>query len=283
MMKKIIILLTMLILAANLVSAAGFDDILNEIEGQKLPGPVSALFNNQNINIELTLVDGSVTTYGIVTKSSKVQTAQVGALDSPTLIVKTTEATVTKIQDSDNQLATLQASLKDGSISYTAVGFVNKVKFGMSSFFVKIASLFSSNKESTVLEDTADEDKKEDLKGSVETEDKEEIKEDEKPEKEVEVEILESDEDLANPTVEITKKGFDPKEITVKVGETVTWKNVRSGSLNKAMIIGTGGCISAKSGLLFPEETYSYKFDRAMRCTIVDGFTTTTVSTVIVE
>ncbi len=278
----------MLILAATLVSAEGFDDVLKDVEGQKLPGPVSALFNNQNINIELTLADGSATTYGIVTKSSKVQTAQVGALDKPTLIVKTTEATVTKIQDSDNQLATLQASLKDGSISYTAVGFVNKVKFGMSSFFVKIASLFSSKKESTVLEDTADEEKKEDFVEPVEetVEDVEKTKDEEVEDTETgdeEVEVIEDTEDLSNPTVEITKKGFDPKELTVKVGETVTWKNVRSGSLNKAMIIGTGGCIGAKSKLLFPEETYSYKFDRAMRCTIVDGFTTTTVSTVIVE
>jgi plastocyanin len=83
--------------------------------------------------------------------------------------------------------------------------------------------------------------------------------------------------------VEINKNGFDPKELDIKVGDTIVWKNVRSGRLNKVMILGSQLCVNIKSAILMPGEEFSYTFDKAQKCTFIDGITTTQTMKIVIE
>ena len=84
-------------------------------------------------------------------------------------------------------------------------------------------------------------------------------------------------------TVKMTADGFSPDKLYLQAGDTVIWKNVRSGNINKAMIIGVRECSKVRSGFLKSGESYTWTFDTPMTCTIADGIMTTKESKVFVE
>ena len=62
-------------------------------------------------------------------------------------------------------------------------------------------------------------------------------------------------------------KGFDPKEITIKVGSKVTWKNLsptRASTISSTL----GGF---KSERLLPGESWSYTFEKTGTFKYVDA------------
>ncbi len=85
-------------------------------------------------------------------------------------------------------------------------------------------------------------------------------------------------------TVEMTNEGFSKSLLTINAGDTVVWKNVRTGSvLNKAMIIGVRDCRMVKSNFFLPGESFSWTFKKPGECVIVDGIMTTQSSKIIIE
>jgi len=76
--------------------------------------------------------------------------------------------------------------------------------------------------------------------------------------------------------------GFGVKEVKIKVGETVAWKNEREGRQQRAMVLGTQWCAFVKSGFFNPGEVYRVTFNKAGTCTVVDGMYTTELMKVIV-
>ncbi|MDP3698400.1 MAG: hypothetical protein Q8R47_02335 [Nanoarchaeota archaeon] len=87
----------------------------------------------------------------------------------------------------------------------------------------------------------------------------------------------------ATHIVKMTADGFSPDKLYIKVGDTVVWKNTRSGTINKAMIIGVRECREVRSGFLNPGESFSWTFDKPLTCTIADGVMTTKESKVYIE
>ena len=83
--------------------------------------------------------------------------------------------------------------------------------------------------------------------------------------------------------IQVNLKGFDPSTITIKAGDSIQWENVRSGNLNKAMIVGSSPCTKAKSAILMPGETYSWTFNDPVKCVFTDAITITQLMKVIVE
>ena len=80
-------------------------------------------------------------------------------------------------------------------------------------------------------------------------------------------------------TVEILNDKFGTDQITVSVGDTLVWKNVRTGSssLTGAMIIGVRNCADVKSTVFKPGNSFSWTFNEPETCTIVDGIRTTMI------
>lgn len=83
--------------------------------------------------------------------------------------------------------------------------------------------------------------------------------------------------------VTLSGVGFEVKEVRIKVGETVAWKNEREGRQTKAMVLGTQWCAFVKSKMFGPGEVYRATFNKAGTCTVVDGMYTTELMKVIVE
>ncbi len=83
--------------------------------------------------------------------------------------------------------------------------------------------------------------------------------------------------------VELTGEGFVPDKLTIKKGDTVVWQNVRSGQIDKALVIGVRQCAKVRSKFLEPGDSFSWTFDEAVKCTFVDGVMTTVESNVVVE
>lgn len=101
----------------------------------------------------------------------------------------------------------------------------------------------------------------------------------------VEVETIVEEEASTGTThlVQVNLKGFDPSTITIKAGDSIQWENMRSGNLNKAMIVGSSPCTEAKSAILMPGETYSWTFKNPAKCSFTDAITITQLMKVIVE
>src|SRR3989344_1220641 len=113
----------------------------------------------------------------------------------------------------------------------------------------------------TIIEPIAEQEKKEDesASGSLTGNTVAEVKE----------------EEITVHKVKMTADGFKPDKLYIKVGDTVVWENMRSGTINKAMIIGVRECREVRSGFLKPGETFSWTFDQPITCTIADGIMTT--------
>lgn len=81
----------------------------------------------------------------------------------------------------------------------------------------------------------------------------------------------------------LNSDGFEHTQLKIKVGDTVEWKNVRDGTPNLAMVLGVRNCFDVKSGILNNGESFSWTFEEAETCQIVDGILTTKSMKVIVE
>ena len=72
--------------------------------------------------------------------------------------------------------------------------------------------------------------------------------------------------------VEVINETFSPSTLTIKIGDTVTWKNMRDGYYGKVMIVGSRECRTIRSGILEKGQTFSYTFNQTDSCIITDGF-----------
>lgn len=89
-------------------------------------------------------------------------------------------------------------------------------------------------------------------------------------------------------TVEVAENKFTPNTLTIKVGETVTWKNVKAtGKLgSQTSILGVRGVCGGKklvSDDFAPGEEFSYTFDEAGECPYIDIYYTNNAGKIIIE
>jgi len=82
-------------------------------------------------------------------------------------------------------------------------------------------------------------------------------------------------------TVEFNQSGFVPTKLTIKVGDSILWKNSRDKV--KAMVLGSQSCVNVKSEILNPGQTFQWTFTEPLRCPIVDGIYVTAVMNIVVE
>ena len=95
---------------------------------EKVPEFVKNIFGNERITL---YIDGELFV-GLAGEGGKIVEYKKGGIDKPTMNVYTTNDTIDKLIDGDK---TLLEAVKDKSISYQGVGFVNKIKFGIIKIF----------------------------------------------------------------------------------------------------------------------------------------------------
>ena len=273
-MKKIGLLLILFLLTASFAVAhfsRVVDQLAGELEGQEIPSPLGMLFGDEKINVHLSLTNGEEMVVGVITEDDKVKSIDFSALEEVSLNVYASEEAITKIQNSDDQLSALKEAMDDDEISYKAVGFGNKIKFAFASVFSKIAGLFTGEEVDNVDgEDEIEEN------GSVEADTVfEEIEE---------VDEVEEPTGAITHPVPLINTGFDVNgTLEIKVGDSVEWHNIRTGTAKKAMMIGGSGCNKIKSGVFNPGESFSWTFEEAGSCTIIGGIYTTATMKIKVQ
>jgi plastocyanin len=269
-MKKYFTLLTILLLLTTSISAASLDAELGTIEAdfesQEIPKPFDKLVGDERININ---IKDSELVIGLVTEGGKVTQVSTTAITKPTLNIYVSEAFIKKMASSSNPMLVLKEGIETKEVTYKAVGFFKKLKFGVSSFFVKLLASFGSEEELVKTE-------------GVESQPKEELKEEPKVE-EKKTEVIKDiqEVDIEENVVEMTKSGFSPRTLKIGVGETVVFKNVR-GKVG-SMVIGTRSCAKMKSEKFSNGESFEYAFFEPQTCVVVDGFMTTETMRIDVE
>ncbi len=305
---SVILIIFSLLLSSLAVADLSTDVTIlsQQLSGTELTGVAGAMLKSEKVNVYIK--DGENTqVFGLVTEKRKVISLAEGELEEPTLKVFSDLATITSIQNSATPADDLKKALDEGKITYEAVGFFKKVKFGFSNFFTKMfggskddqkdmkeevkEELKNETKEEKKIEQ---EQKKNETEQKVE-EKKEEVKSEEKnettsdnPENETETEVeLEEENEVEvkgeTHTILLQNNGFSPATLNIKAGDTVKWKISRSGTFKNGMIIGTQSCIDIKSKILSNGEEFEWQFNEAGTCTVVDGIITTQISKVIVE
>jgi plastocyanin len=312
-MKRIIIGILFMILSFSVVAESDLSSDLTllarELTGKEIPSAIEPLFGNERVNFYIEFIDGTKTVFGLVSEEGVIKGISQKEVSNPSLKIYLSESAFIKMNNADDPLIALAESIKSGEISYSGVGFFNKLKFSFMSIFSKIDNLFGEeavveidsgetetkegvdesdveetetiNKDDTIEEndnsaEMLDENSNDLLTGEVvaelpKVENTTEIIEDE-TEKEIEEEP-----EFYTYNVELVNTGFGTSELDVFVGDSVIWENVRSGSLKGGMIIGTRNCKAIKSKVFNPGESYSYTFQEPGKCLIVDGIFTTQI------
>jgi len=137
-------LLSTIIISIFLLTLIPAQDIskFEQYVGEELPGIAGTLFGNEKINIQISKENNPTKTIHIVTKDKKLDSVGEGEGTDPTIIAQTDMQTIEQIQESDNILTAFEAALKDGSITYKAVGITKKINFSLLRILVNIINWF---------------------------------------------------------------------------------------------------------------------------------------------
>ena len=148
-MKKVLLIIVMLFLSSTLVMAQQEELIrqqlsqsLAQVKGAELPTPVAVLFGDERANIQITLDTGMPLELYVVSKEGIVQDIDIGQLDDPTIVIKTSQQAVQKIGIAKDPLEEFQKARKDGRVSIEAVTFGGKLKIGFLGVVAKVVSWF---------------------------------------------------------------------------------------------------------------------------------------------
>ena len=246
------------------------------MQDTKIPGIAGTLIGNQRINVHVGISDTEQIIIGIITEDKTVKSIAVAEVKDPTLDVYTTLKTVQKIIKAENSLGQLKKSISGKEITYTAHGALNTVKFNSALILFKWFGPNPEAEEETVVEN--------------ETVASESIEEPTIEETPVVEEINETvsapptEERETVHTMPLVGVGFPENVFTIKVGDTIEWKNEREGlRYDKAMIVGTRLCSRVKSPLYSIGESYKYTFTQKGTCLIVDGVYTTEILKLTIE
>jgi len=304
-MKIILMLGVFMLLFGAMAQAVDFTSIFNQaseqLVGQELIDPVGKLFGDERVNVYLKTSNDKIVVFSVVTKDKKVVSFEVEELSDSTVKVYTDEATLITIAESSNPSDALKAAVSAKKITYHGVGFFKKMKLGMLSMFIRMPQTPAANDDSLTTKPKEEKPKdtipgetvvvkNEDAKSGVVESVKKEVEEVKKEDKKAEINDVKSTEKAKETkplkketVVTLTKNGFEPDVVTIKVGDTIKWVNNREGSLPKAMILGAMQCVKIKSGIFESGDSFSWTFDKAETCTIVDGIYTTQTGKVIVQ
>ncbi|MEK6901103.1 MAG: hypothetical protein AABX37_02070 [Nanoarchaeota archaeon] len=269
-----------------------------DLEGKKIPGIAGTLFGDQRINIYITFNSREKEIISIITEDKIVQSVELVKLKDPTLSVSIKEDVLRGIQESENPLQELKSALEEGKIKYKAYGFFNKIKFSTVSVFTKLIDTFSGSDEVAEEEELEEEDEfaEEEAAPVAEPETPQAAPE---PEAAAPAPAAEPAEEESAPltgsvvaalptpvsknhTITLVGAGFPVTELTIKVGDTITWVDAREGKTSQAMIVGSSKCPKIKSKIYHPGESFSWTFDKKGNCMIVDGIYSTQTMNVIV-
>ncbi|MFH0978812.1 MAG: hypothetical protein V1837_05925 [Candidatus Woesearchaeota archaeon] len=146
-MRTIALWIALLLILTPLCMAIDIPPLASVMEGynsniDNVPGFVKSIIGTERINCHISLDDGSTLNVMATSSKGKLESLDFGELENATMIVKTSEATISKITSADNPITELKKALSDKEITYEPQGFMKKVKWGFVSFALKFSVWF---------------------------------------------------------------------------------------------------------------------------------------------
>lgn len=118
-----------------------FTDQAENAVGKTLRFPVSIMFGDERMNIDL--VTGSKTYQAhVITESSKIVTVSRGHIDDATLLITVQEHVVEDLQVAEDPLPVFLQALNDKSINAEAFNIGNKIKLAVAKGVTAVFGLF---------------------------------------------------------------------------------------------------------------------------------------------
>ncbi|MBS3165894.1 hypothetical protein J4444_02110 [Candidatus Woesearchaeota archaeon] len=264
-----------------------------DMASKDIPSPLNTLIGNVAANIRIA-TSGNEIVVGLQTEDKKFKSISMGAVENPDLEIYTDELTLIELLSGNNQIQTLKNALDDKKITYKGVGFFNKAKFMFLGILIDFVPTPEENPEDAIVsfEDCVASGNNVTGINPQECKTKGGKLFTRVPPVPVEepVNVTPTETAPVVPSARETRKvvnliegGFAVDKIDILVGDTIEWKNVRDGKMNKAMIVGSTGCEKVKSSIYLPGKSYEYTFTKPVKCVIVDGIFTTQTMKVVVD
>lgn len=135
-MKKYLALLFLFLLATQVTALTyngyGLDELKTSYNGNlgKVPWVVKQIIGNERINVYLTLNNKEVITVSGTTQNAKIISAQVGAIENPTLNIYITEQTINRLRSKE---ITMQQAIETKEIRYES----QRIRTSIKAWFAK--------------------------------------------------------------------------------------------------------------------------------------------------
>jgi len=150
-MKKLFLFLIILLVISFPVNAAYCFDVLqskstegflNEISTLNLnscdatvPPPADRFLKDEVISVEISMQENSTKYFNVITQEGEITKVGTGRASEPTFIVEVGECEFDTMLRSNNKLGLIAYLYLNDEIDLTAVGFFNKIKFGLIKLF----------------------------------------------------------------------------------------------------------------------------------------------------
>ncbi len=266
--------------------------LLETNQGHTISGFSAKLLANQNIQVHIQIEDAQEILVGMVTTGTAYTSLTLGELADPTIDVYVAKEVFLEWAQATAQEKFFQAALKEKKITYRAHGLFNKIRlfFLVQLTLPKVESEAPENITQNEVQENVTQNRStsplsptsEAVENvSVVVEDTEVVI----PEQNISAvpKTIPAEPTAKSHTVLLIGGGFEIREVRIKAGDTVIWKNEREGRYSKALVLGTKACAKLKSSFFGPGELFRWKFEAPGECVVVDGIYTTQTMKVIVE
>lgn len=152
-MKKAILFLLVGLLLVSLVSALDIEKEAEKIKTvfndniDQVPGIVITLFGDEQINVHVSDVkeisQGSDVILGVSMQDGLIESVKEGELENPTMNAYLTEETLLELLWSTDPFNDLSIALDEGKVTYKAVTFGGKIKYGIAGVVGTVVGWFT--------------------------------------------------------------------------------------------------------------------------------------------
>ena len=102
----------------------------------RVPNFVKTIFGNEKMKVEVTRLDGTITTLSVETKKGMIETVTKEEFDKYTLNVWIGERTINEVMEAEDQIERLKQAIDNEEVRYQALRFKTRIKIWFSKIFL---------------------------------------------------------------------------------------------------------------------------------------------------
>jgi hypothetical protein len=107
-------------------------------------GLLTGLLGNERIDMNISMNDGSVFSFGVETKDARITKTDAGGVQNPTIIIALTEGAIERIKGSNDPVAAFQGELSSGQVNIEGTNLITNLKISAVLSSLPVLKFFSS-------------------------------------------------------------------------------------------------------------------------------------------